>query len=254
MTSEDLRSPPGPMAQPLPRRDAPDHGPLLHGGFDAARLAPAYAMDQRLRIENALDPALAEHVADMLERQTTFATVITRNGVGDVIMPAALAAMAPPAQAALVRQLHADAARGIGYHYQGHMIRDTKHAGLNAFLRALNAPATLKTIAELTGRSDIRYADGQATRLVGGHYLTRHLDNPAGESRRLAYVFGFTRRWHPDWGGLLQFYTPDGTPRDAYAPGFNVLSIFDVRHVHAVTYVAPFAAAPRLSITGWFRA
>jgi len=33
-----------------------------------------------------------------------------------------------------------------------------------------------------------------------------------------------------------------------------VLSLFDVRHVHSVTYVAPFAGAPRLSITGWFRA
>jgi SM-20-related protein len=32
------------------------------------------------------------------------------------------------------------------------------------------------------------------------------------------------------------------------------MAIFDVRHIHSVTYVAPLAAKPRLSITGWFRA
>ena len=53
---------------------------------------------------------------------------------------------------------------------------------------------------------------------------------------------------------LLQFFEDNGTPRDAWVPGWNVLSLFDVRHVHSVTYVAPFAGAPRLSITGWFRA
>ena len=70
----------------------------------------------------------------------------------------------------------------------------------------------------------------------------------------MAYVLSLTERWHPDWGGLLQFFEDNGTPRDAWVPGWNVLSLFDVRHVHSVTYVAPFAGAPRLSITGWFRA
>jgi len=52
----------------------------------------------------------------------------------------------------------------------------------------------------------------------------------------------------------LQFFEDDGTPRDAWAPVFNSMTLFEVRHIHAVTFVAPFLKQPRLSLTGWFRA
>jgi Rps23 Pro-64 3,4-dihydroxylase Tpa1-like proline 4-hydroxylase len=116
----------------------------------------------------------------------------------------------------------------------------------------LNSPAMLGFIEQITGRRDIVRADAQYTRYSAGQYLTRHRDDIEGTTRRLAYVFGFTRRWHPDWGGLLQFYEDDGTPRDAWAPAFNRLSLFDIRHVHSVGYVTPFAGESRLSLTGWF--
>jgi Rps23 Pro-64 3,4-dihydroxylase Tpa1-like proline 4-hydroxylase len=63
----------------------------------------------------------------------------------------------------------------------------------------------------------------------------------------------FSPQWHPDWGGMLQFFQDDGTPRDAWAPQFNSLVLFDVAHVHSVTFVAPFAKTPRFAVTGWFR-
>jgi Rps23 Pro-64 3,4-dihydroxylase Tpa1-like proline 4-hydroxylase len=36
-------------------------------------------------------------------------------------------------------------------------------------------------------------------------------------------------------------------------PGFNVLNLFKVPTDHSVSVVAPFAAEPRLALTGWFR-
>lgn len=36
-------------------------------------------------------------------------------------------------------------------------------------------------------------------------------------------------------------------------PGFDVLNVFAVPQRHAVTMVAPFAGAPRYSITGWWQ-
>ncbi|MFT4939017.1 MAG: SM-20-related protein [Paraglaciecola sp.] len=87
-----------------------------------------------------------------------------------------------------------------------------------------------------------------------GHYLTRHNDVNPKKQRRVAYVLSLSKHWHPDWGGLLQFYQPDGTPKDAWAPQFNSMALFDVNHVHGVSYVAPFATQAKYSITGWFRA
>ena len=62
----------------------------------------------------------------------------------------------------------------------------------------------------------------------------------------------FTKDWHPDWGGLLHFFEDNGSPRDFWVPMFNSLTLFDVRHVHSVSYVTPFAKGQRLSLTGWF--
>ena len=40
---------------------------------------------------------------------------------------------------------------------------------------------------------------------------------------------------------------------EAFTPAFNSLNVFKVPAQHAVSIVAPFAGAPRLSITGWIR-
>ena len=50
----------------------------------------------------------------------------------------------------------------------------------------------------------------------------------------------------------MQFFDDDGEPTQSYSPGFNTLDLFDVRHVHSVTLVAPYALNPRHAISGWF--
>ena len=155
----------------------------------------------------------------------------------------------------VVRTLHQDASKGNGFMYGRHKVdHSTPHAPLADLYNFLNSDSTLDWVREVTGYSEITEASAQATRYIPGQFLTRHNDLNADEQRRVAYVMSFTKDWHSDWGGLLQFHTDNGVPRDAWVPGFNTLSMFDVKHVHGVTYVTPFAAQPRLSVTGWFLA
>jgi Rps23 Pro-64 3,4-dihydroxylase Tpa1-like proline 4-hydroxylase len=144
--------------------------------------------------------------------------------------------------------------QGIGYLYARHPIDTHSDNVLIAVKKWLNDKKTLELVKNLTGKTDIKLASAQATRFSHGHFLTRHQDIHEIEQRRLAYVLNFSENWHPDWGGLLQFYETNGTPRDAWSPLFNSMAIFDVKHIHSVTYVAPLAMRPRLAITGWFRA
>ena len=150
------------------------------------------------------------------------------------------------------------ASQGVGFLYGGYMMnrpgkdRDPELAILYELYDYLGGEEALEIFRAITGIDNITGIDAQFTRYTSGQYLTRHSDNITEEGRRVAFVFGFSSNWHPDWGGLLQFYENDGTPRDAWTPEFNTLSLFDVRHVHSVSYVTPFAAAPRLSLTGWF--
>jgi len=157
----------------------------------------------------------------------------------------------------LQQNIHRNASEGCGFLYGRNNItgqhRDKGPALLSEFADLLNSEYMLSLIRDISGYPDIQAASAQATRYLPGNFLTRHNDINREEGRRVAYVMSFTPEWHPDWGGLLQFYQQDGTPRDAWSPQFNTLTLFDVEHVHAVTFVAPYAKIPRFSITGWFR-
>ena len=216
-------------------------------------LAARYGEDGRLRIEGALPPDTAKAMHETIAN-IPYALMVALQGQGRVLNPADLSALSDAQHAQLQQEIFAGAARGEGFVYEGHQIAGSPNEKLKDILARLNEPKTVERIRQLTGHEDITHADGQATRYRAGHFLTRHTDDPHDQQRRVAYVLSLTPQWHPDWGGLLQFYERNGTPRDAWSPGFNILSLFDVHHVHAVTYVAPFAPAPRLSVTGWFRA
>jgi Rps23 Pro-64 3,4-dihydroxylase Tpa1-like proline 4-hydroxylase len=153
----------------------------------------------------------------------------------------------------LIQGVLEQASRGVGFWYERRAINLDDKGLLGDLIKWLNSGETLALMARLTGVETYRSTIAQATRFNRGDFLTRHQDVVTEEQRQVAYVINLSPQWHPDWGGLLQFFQMDGAPRDAWAPDFNSLSLFDVSHVHSVTCVSPFASAPRLAVSGWFR-
>ena len=45
----------------------------------------------------------------------------------------------------------------------------------------------------------------------------------------------------------------DGRVLESFTPRWNSLSLFKVPALHCVSYVTPWAAGPRLAVTGWLR-
>ena len=232
---------------------------MLSPHLDVEQLAAQYRRDSRIRIKDVLQPEIAAELRELYLEHVPFDYVMAIGGHNRTLSEAEMKAMGNTAQRELYGQLMSEAAQGLGFLYNGYHLADGRAAGvpelapLQAIYDYINGDEMLNFIRRLTGETGVVGADGQATRYTAGHFLTRHRDDPANEQRRMAYVFSFSDNWHPDWGGLLQFFEEDGTPRDAWAPSFNSLSLFDVRHIHSVTYVTPFAREPRLSLTGWFR-
>ncbi|MEO1659492.1 MAG: 2OG-Fe(II) oxygenase family protein [Pseudomonadota bacterium] len=227
---------------------------MLTPGFASQENAAAFRIDDRARLINALNPDTADRVASALEAQRDYNWMMAREGQSAELSEQQMSQLSEEARKELQDSLWADARMGRGFCYRGHRLSGTADPVLSEFNAMLNSEPVLSQIRTLTGDNRIAWADAQATRYDRGNYLTRHLDDPADEKRLYAYVFSFCRNWHPDWGGLLQFYQQDGTPREAWSPGFNALSLFSVRHIHSVTFVTPFAGQPRFSITGWFHA
>ena len=199
---------------------------------------------------------IARQLTKHLSEEVSFTNAFTQNGQSATASNQEINSWSRDKQKEFGRALYADASRGVGFYYGRHAVDKNAQPDslLNQVFHFLNAQSTLDKIKQITGENDIVCASAQATRYIPGNYLTRHNDLHPVEQRRVAYVLNFTESWHPDWGGNLQFYQQDGTPRDAWAPQFNSMTLFDVNHVHSVTFVAPFALKPRLAVTGWFRA
>ena len=235
---------------------------MLNPDLDIEALASSYMVDKRLAIDNFLQDDVAEQIHSACVDSVPYEIQYVLDGKYQSMSRAEAAQSSPEQQRAINARIMAAASQGVGFLYDGYLksrVKTTADSMLNDKLiflhdvfRKIGSEDILSLISRITGETGINGAEPQYTRYNPGHFLTRHRDVVGGRDRRIAFVLGFTKDWHPDWGGLLQFYREDGTPRDAWTPRFYVLSIFDVSHIHAVTYVTPFAGAARYSLTGWF--
>jgi Rps23 Pro-64 3,4-dihydroxylase Tpa1-like proline 4-hydroxylase len=125
---------------------------------------------------------------------------------------------------------------------------------MHIFMHYLNSEEFIEFAHEITQDKEIVKCEAQACWYAPGQFLKLHQDNnPINEDRRYAYVFGLTKEWQSDWGGLLQF-VEDGKVTNTITPAFNTLAIFKVPQDHQVSYIAPYALKPRFTVTGWMRA
>lgn len=173
--------------------------------------------------------------------------------------PESLAELDVQRWAALEGAIHAGARVDFQYLYDTIRIsenpteRATRGLAIDTLLDRFNSPEALAGWRRLTGNPRVGLVDGQATRYLPGHFLTRHTDDVANKRRVAAYVLGLSPEWRAEWGGLLLFHAPDGEVTAGFVPRFNTLNVFRVPQDHSVSVVSPFAPAPRLAITGWIR-
>jgi Rps23 Pro-64 3,4-dihydroxylase Tpa1-like proline 4-hydroxylase len=229
----------------------------LNPALDREALAVAYAAQGRLHIPAILTEDSARRLHRCLEQETQF-SIVTRKDDGYVrLRPDAV--LSPQQQADLVRGAYLKAREGFHYLYDNHPMSndgepypDPSHF-LATVTRFLNSAPFLDFVRGVTGSAAIAFTESQATRYSSGHFLNQHDDSHPVHGRIAAYVLNMTPHWRWDWGGALLFSDRPGHVAEGYLPAFNALNIFAVPQEHQVSFVAPFAGAPRYSITGWFR-
>ena len=220
-------------------------------------MAARFAAKGSVSIEGFLDPDAAAALAHELGEAEEWLEIF-RAGEKVYEMPHAQFAALSAGQRAELDRMIIDAARtGLQYRYRAIRVSENPAARaargtlLDSFADLLNAPETLALLRSVTGCTDVGFVDAQATDYRAGDFLTDHDDAIEGKHRTAAYVFGLTRHWRADWGGLLLF--DDAREVSGYIPDFNVLRLFAVPRSHHVSCVAPWVEARRLSVTGWLR-
>jgi Rps23 Pro-64 3,4-dihydroxylase Tpa1-like proline 4-hydroxylase len=212
-----------------------------------------FSNNRRIRVKDILDLDVASFTYEALNEKTAYDNAMFLNGQNVTIKKQDWKALSDQQRQEIYFGLMENASKGSGFSYGRKAITDQENNEvLRSFYLKLNSEEVLESIRELTGESEINSASMQATQFVPGQFLTRHKDDIKVEGRKLAYVFNLSPEWHPDWGGLLQFFYENGETNESWTPSFNTLSLFDVKQIHSVTYLTPFAKKPRLSLSGWF--
>lgn len=229
----------------------------LNSRSDIEQLSEHFRQNKVVRVSDFLAKKDADALSTCVQQNKDFTNAFFLNGSNQELTDQKISALPRHEQQNLIRSIHQSAAQGVGFLYGRKKIEPYSQPSLTAELKAvfelMNSKNLQSLIEKITGENKIVKADAQVTRFRPGDFLTRHQDIVPGETRRFAYVIGLSDIWHPDWGGLLQFFERDGTTTTSLTPQFNSLSLFDVSEIHSVTAVTPFAPRNRYSITGWLR-
>jgi Rps23 Pro-64 3,4-dihydroxylase Tpa1-like proline 4-hydroxylase len=231
----------------------------LSSRHDWPAYARLFADSRRIHIPDLLARGDAEAAYHALAEATAWNTVINAGAKVIDLTDDIKASLSAEQAEALDRSVVVSASQGYQFKFdnyrlseQGEPHRDKAHP-LAPMVDFLNSPRFLAAMRQLTGRPDIAFADAQATRYGPGQFLHVHDDLDPGKKRIAAYVLNLTPEWSAEWGGILHFMDSDGHVAEGYVPRFNALNVFEVGVRHFVSFVAPYARAPRLSVTGWLR-
>lgn len=231
----------------------------LNPALDARDFAATFQRDGVVQVPDFLTPDSADRLEAALKTATPWGLSLTdAAGKGEWLSPETIQTLGRDGVAAKAREALTGARSGFAFSFLSYPIieaflagRDPGHPA-HALLQLLNSPDARDFCAAVAGETGITKIDAQATLFRPGDYLTLHDDTGVGE-RRAAYTLGLTREWRTDWGGQLLFHDEAGNVPLGLKPGFNVLTLFRTPQWHTVATVAPYAGAPRLSITGWLR-
>lgn len=231
----------------------------LNPKLDARDYAEAFQRDGMVQAPDFLTPDSADRIEAALKTVTPWGLSLSdATGKGEWLSPQALQALGREGVAAKAREAMTAARTGFGFSFLSYPIIEALIAGrdpghpTHELVQLLNSPEARDFCAAVAGETGITKIDAQATLFRPGDYLTLHNDTGVGE-RRAAYTIGLSRDWRTDWGGQLLFHDEAGDVSRGFKPGFNVLTLFKTPQWHTVATVAPYAGAPRLSITGWLR-
>ncbi len=121
-------------------------------------------------------------------------------------------------------------------------------------IKLIDSDKMLEIIKSITGEVNAKEViEAQLTKYTANYFLKSHTDSDPNNPyvRHAALVFGFSKDWIADWGGVLNLKKANTNEYAALLPGFNCLQIFKVPTEHFVSQVANYCPKPRIAISGW---
>ncbi|MBB5212353.1 2OG-Fe(II) oxygenase [Microbulbifer hydrolyticus] len=231
----------------------------ISDSLDIRRYSSDFEKRGFVQISEFLNNESANALWELLESQSEWNLVFNRQGKHVDLSYRDYCSWSEEQKKALNEYIWQSATDTFGYFYKSIPVFDIYKNNilpgnpLNNLYELVNSKPFLSLMRILTGEESIAFADVQATSYDRGHFLKIHDDNVSGKNRVAAYVINLTKNWSPDWGGLFHLFDGEENVVGSLVPAFNAINVFKVPQKHSVSYVTPFAATSRYSITGWLR-
>lgn len=224
----------------------------LNANLNTDTLSNEFKLDKRVQVPQIVQDQQLNALFKCMHNELSYDQALIMNNQAQLMPLSTFKSLEQAEAKQLVKNVYEQAARGVGFWYGRAPESEKTKPLLIEFKKWLNSNEVFNFVKKITGEQEICNTVIQYTRYLPGDFLTRHKDLGSENTRKIAFVFHLSPQWHPDWGGLLQFYQQDGQPRDAWAPNFGSLHLFNTQHIHAVTAITSFAPSARYTISGWF--
>ncbi|MCE2028293.1 2OG-Fe(II) oxygenase family protein [Sessilibacter corallicola] len=220
--------------------------------IDIAFANAQYQRGNRIRISHFLSDDSARKLKALVDTIPYYHQACFYDGQAQLIPPKKFSELDLKARQEFIKKIYAQAADATGFWYGRYQPEGAGALIYDQIKSWLESSVILDFVRAVTGHENLSKVTTQITCFKPGDFLTRHNDVVPVENRKVAYVLNLPNQWHPDWGGLLQFYTEHGQPLEAWSPEYNSFGLFDVSHPHSVTSVSQFSPQNRITISGWF--
>ena len=234
----------------------PAHPPLrINGDLPIETFATRFAREGFVQIPVFLAPADAEDIARAMEGLTWNIVAPDETSETLVITPEVIKTFGEAQVRQFLQGALKRAATGFSFVHMSYALQDeyqrSAEARIHRATQFLQSEDFLDVGRRVIGAPAVTGVRVQASYYRPGDFLTLHDDSHRKDTRLAAFTLGFTRNWRADWGGQLLFHDAEGNVTRGFQPAFNVLTLFKVPAAHSVAQVASYAAAKRLSLTGW---
>jgi Rps23 Pro-64 3,4-dihydroxylase Tpa1-like proline 4-hydroxylase len=232
----------------------------LNDALDRKRLHRLFLKKSRIEVRNFLAPSSAITLFKYLNSAIHWRSIVVANEKLQELYPAVPGAQTAEEDSVLLAAAHAGAQTGFAATYDVTRIigqPDRQEAIENPILARfeafLNEAGFIGCVRELMAIDSIERCETHAMRFRSGHFVSFHEGTSSADqtgTRRGTFLLSLTPEWKPEWGGLLEFRSRDGSAIEGYVPRFNSLVLYSFPQGNWTSAVTGFAGGPRLAIAG----
>jgi hypothetical protein len=214
----------------------------LNDGLDIKALAKEFKKSGRVQVKNALEENSADALSEVIEKMAIWRLHFLDRNTERVMSAEEVGLLTKRREKELMERLYLQARDGFQYIRYECPTDDIPNAkdpkalvDADVFFRSDDFRDLLRAVS---GQKEGEMEGVQARWLNRDKLMADTARATNLPQCKLYFSMDVTRKWRPNWGGVLGFLDDDGEIETSWSPAFNRLNIYAGSSRHSISYVA----------------